>query len=118
MRKPLAALLVLALSAAVAAVACSSPCQDLATRICNCQPPGALQDNCNSSVKNQLGSGAEQPTAADEAYCESKLSTCPDPGGNPDAGICRALRAPSGKIACGLAFDADAGSGAPDAGTP
>ena len=119
MRKPLAVLLALAAAAAAAAVGCSSPCEDLATRICNCQPPGVLQDNCNASVKNQLGSGLQPPTSGDEAYCESKLSSCPDPGGNPDAGICHALQAPSGKIACGLAYDADAGTGVlPDGGTP
>ncbi len=114
MRKLLPVLLLVVAVLSAAVVACSSPCEDLATRICGCQPAGATRDNCVSGVKNQLKSGVQQPNSDDQAYCESKLATCPDPGGDLDAGVCHALNAASGKIACGLAFDADAG--VPDAG--
>src|SRR5512144_2679003 len=78
---------------------CGSPCQDLADRICNCQPAGTLQDNCKSSVKTQIG--ATNPTGADQAFCAARLKDCPDPSSDP--GQCQVLQTQKGKAACGLA---------------
>ncbi len=84
---------------------CGSPCQDLADRICDCQPAGTLRDNCTSSVKTQIGS--TNPTDADQAFCAQKLKECPDFGSSP--GDCPVLQTPDGKEKCGLAF-ADGGT--------
>jgi len=99
--------------AALAALAlglagCGSPCQDLAERICNCQPAGGLRDNCKSSVKTQIDS--LQPSAGDQSICTEKLQTCPDPESTP--GQCEKIQTQAGKEACGLAFPAA------DGGTP
>ena len=105
-------------TAALAALAllglahCGSPCQDLADRICNCQPAGTLQDNCKSSVKTQIG--AANPSPADQAFCADRLKTCPDPGSSTSP-QCQVLNTVKGKEDCGLAFPVDGGS--PDAGT-
>ncbi len=100
-----------ALLLAAAAVACSSPCQDLANRICDCTPAGSLRDNCKNSVKNQINNGVQKPTDADQTFCESKLATCPDSGGDINSAACHALLSPAGKVACGLAYP-------PATGTP
>ncbi len=96
MRPTLAALAI----AALALSGCGSACQDLGNRICNCQPAGALRDSCNSGVKSQLNSSGA--SSADQAYCESKLGTCPDPATNP--GACDALNTAAGKAACGIGY--------------
>ncbi len=94
-------LLALVLPALAALAACGSPCQDLGDRICNCQPPGVLRDQCQSAVKNQLGSGVQTPGKADEAYCQEKLATCPN-----TPAMCDWIKTPAGKVACGLAYPA------------
>ena len=91
---------------------CGSPCQDLAERICNCQPAGPLRDNCKSSVKTQIGS--TQPSGADQSFCAAKLKDCPDPDSTPSQ--CQVLQTQAGKEACGLAFP-EADGGVPDGGT-
>ncbi len=116
MRKLLPALVLVAVALAAAVVACSSPCQDLAVRICGCQPLGALQTTCVASVKNQLSNGSQQPTSADQQYCQALLATCPDPNNDPDAGVCHTLASPEGKVACGLAYPDSPDAGAPDGG--
>jgi len=90
---------------------CGSPCQDLAERICNCQPAGTLRDNCKSSAKQQIGSS--NPTSSDQAFCADRLQHCPDPASTPTQ--CQVLQTQQGKEDCGLAFPADAGTA--DAGT-
>ena len=86
---------------ALAALAgCGSPCQDLADRICNCQPQGGLRDNCKSSVRGQLGQS--NPDDATQRFCEGRLATCPDPEKTSTA--CDLLLTAAGKVACGLAF--------------
>ncbi len=100
--RPTLALLALALAALGSG--CGSACQDLGDRICDCQPAGTLRDSCKTGVKTQLGQGAQPATAADQAFCQSKLATCPDPNVDPNA--CDALNTSAGKAACGLAFPA------------
>ena len=88
---------------ALAALAgCGSPCQDLADRICSCQPLGGLRDNCKSSIRNQLGQS--KPDDATQRFCEGRLATCHDPA--TDSTACDALLTEAGKVACGLAFPA------------
>jgi hypothetical protein len=94
------------------AVGCGSPCQDLADRICNCQPSGTLRDSCKSSVKNQID--AAKPTSSDQSYCSDRLKTCPDPESTPSQ--CQVLETQAGKEACGLAFPETDG-GVTDGGT-
>jgi hypothetical protein len=92
-----------ALAAAVLAGAgCGSPCEDLATRICHCQPAGTIRDTCVQTVKNQVGRDATKPTQAQEQFCASRLATCKDPAD--DSTQCDRLKTPQGKVDCGLAF--------------
>jgi len=96
------ALAALALAATLAVAACGSACQDLGSRICSCQPAGTLRDNCNASVKNELGSSYGQASGADETTCQKLLTTCPDFVAHPDQ--CAVLNVASGMTACGLAY--------------
>ncbi|GEJ58717.1 hypothetical protein [Anaeromyxobacter diazotrophicus] len=97
----------LALAAVAAAVlatvaGCGSACQDLGERICGCQPAGTLRDNCNSSIRNELGSSYGQASKADQAFCQAKLATCPDFAAHPDE--CPVLNTAAGMQECGLAY--------------
>ncbi len=93
---------------AAALAGCGSPCQDLADRICACQPAGSLRDSCASSVGNQIGGSGQHPQSADQKYCQSLLDgtatqpACPDPGKDSEA--CNFMQTPQGKVACGLSF--------------
>ena len=82
---------------------CGSPCQDLGDRICDCQPSGTLRDNCKAGVKNQISSGAEQPTEEDQARCQALLETCVDRA-EPWREVCNFIQTPEGKVACGLSY--------------
>jgi hypothetical protein len=95
------ALAALLAPAALGAAACGSPCEDLATRICNCQPAGALRDSCIQGMKNELSNDATKPTEATQQFCASRLASCPDP--NDDKGQCDRLKTAKGKQDCGLA---------------
>jgi hypothetical protein len=88
--------------APLALVACGSPCEDLATRICTCQPAGTLRDTCVQSVKNQIGDSSTKPSDAQQQFCETRLKTCADP--NSDSTMCDRLKTAQGKEQCGLAF--------------
>jgi hypothetical protein len=82
--------------------ACSSPCQDLATRICECEPSGAERTLCQRSIEDQIGSGNPRPGDSEQDFCEQKLATCPDPGDSPQ--VCTDLQTEEGMRRCGLAF--------------
>lgn len=94
--------LALALSLSAALTACSSPCQDLGTRICKCLPEGVSRENCERAVEDQVDSGNPKPGGDDQDFCEEKLKTCPDP--DDDAAMCDRLETEQGKQACGLAY--------------
>ena len=89
---------VIAAAALALAQGCGTNCQDLADRICDCLPAGALQTTCKDQVKAQLERDPK-PDGAAEAYCESKLATCP--GGQ---AMCDRLNTCQGKVDCGLAY--------------
>jgi len=94
-------LLAAALSAlALGAAGCATPCEDLGTRICACQPAGALRTACDNAVK-QLVKQAKTDEARQD-FCDSKLATCPDPAN--DSTACDVMNTPAGKERCGLAY--------------
>jgi hypothetical protein len=74
---------------------CGSACEDLGDRICRCEPPGGLRENCRRGVDELLDS-------QNESFCEARLDTCPDP--SDDENVCDRLRTPQGKVDCGLAY--------------
>jgi hypothetical protein len=98
------ALAVVALSALLGA--CGSPCEDLATRICECDAGGRSRSDCEESLKDQIENGNPGPAGAQQDFCEAKLRTCPDP--SDDRTICERLETEEGKVACGLAYPAPA----------
>ena len=87
-----------ALAALALAQGCTTNCNELADRICGCLPPGTLQTACKDQVKAQLKRDPK-PDSAAEAYCDSKLATCPG-----DQAMCDALNTCQGKVNCGLAY--------------
>jgi len=92
--------------------ACSTPCQDLANRICDCQQQGALRDACNSAVSTQIGFA--QPSGSAQSFCQSMLNSCPDP--SIDSEACQKMQTQLGKQECGLAYPGTDG-GTFDGGT-
>jgi hypothetical protein len=94
--------LALLLAAGLGAAACGSPCEDLAIRVCNCQPAGTLRDTCVQGVKNELSDDATKPSEAVQQRCSQLLETCHDP--EEDALQCDRLKTPAGKADCGVAF--------------
>jgi hypothetical protein len=98
--------LALGLALALGAAGCSSPCQDLGDRICQCESEGQVRNNCKSNVKARINATA--PSSSEADYCSSLLDTCPDPNGNVQA-CAYMLNTCPGKVACGLALPAPGG---------
>jgi hypothetical protein len=93
--------LALGLALAIGAAGCSSPCQDLGDRVCQCEPEGQVRNNCKTNVKARVRAAA--PTSGEASYCSAVLGSCPDPGG--DVNKCAyMLNTCAGKVACGLAL--------------
>lgn len=86
----------------LAGAACTNPCQELADRICGCQPDTNSQAACTQHVKDQMSAQVDKPTTGDNAYCEQLLGTCHDPA--TDRGMCDRLNTYQGKVDCGLAY--------------
>ena len=103
-RSPLA--LALGLALVLGAAGCSSPCQDLGDRICQCEPEGQVRNNCKTNVKARVKASA--PSSSETDYCESILGTCPDPNGDVDA-CAYMLNTCPGRVACGLAYPTPGG---------
>ncbi len=84
--------LALALLAALPFLAaCSTPCEDLAEKICACERTTTLRDACErraSELQDSRGT-----SDAEQDRCEGFLDTCD----------CNALNTAAGKRACGLA---------------
>ena len=112
MRTARIAALVAGLAALALAAGCSTSCQDLADKICNCIQEGPNRDACTNRVKNVLKSGPYRPSGTDEAYCESLLGQCSHDN------FCYWLNTEDGKVACGLAYPPVVDGGTPDGGTP
>jgi hypothetical protein len=90
--------LVLALAAALLA-ACTTPCEELGNKICECTPAGSARSSCEDSVKQQL-----EETSPDENVCERALDQCSEPSGTE---FCDWIRTAEAKIACGIAYGDD-----------
>ncbi len=84
------------------AAACGSPCGDLGTRICNCQPAGSLRDSCNRAVSDQISKGNPKPGSSEQDFCKDRLNHCADPSDDPT--MCDRLLTTQGRIDCGLAY--------------
>ena len=94
------------LALALGAVGCTTPCQELGDRICNCEAEGQIRNNCKTNVKARVN--ASNATTSEQDYCEAKLATCPDPNG--DINICAyILNTCPGRVACGLALPTPGG---------
>jgi hypothetical protein len=89
------------LALALGAAGCSTPCQDLGDRICNCEAEGTVRNNCKTNVKARVK--AAGVTTSDQDFCQATLATCPDPAGDLD--VCAyILNTCPGRVACGQAF--------------
>ena len=88
----------IAIAALALAQGCSSPCEDLANRICGCLLEGPTRDACKRQVEAAL-KREPKPDADAEAYCESKLPTC-----ETSQAMCDRLNTCQGKVDCGLAY--------------
>jgi len=93
--------LALGLALALGAAGCSTPCQDLGDRICQCESEGQVRNNCKTNVKARVKASA--PDGNETSYCSTLLGSCPDPNGNVDA-CAYMLNTCAGKVACGLAL--------------
>lgn len=98
--------LVLGLALALGAAGCSSPCQDLGDRICQCEGEGQVRNNCKTNVKARVKAAA--PDGNETDYCSNLLGSCPDPNGDVNA-CAYMLNTCPGKVACGLALPTPGG---------
>jgi hypothetical protein len=85
---------------ALGASACLTPCEELGSRICGCQPAGSIRDACNRGVKSAVKKA--KTSEAQQDLCDQQLEACPDPAS--DSTACDFMSTPAGKEACGLAF--------------
>lgn len=92
--------LLLALAAASALAACSSPCQDLGNRLCRCAGVGTTRDACERQVKDDVS--RLNPSKDVEDVCSARLQTCNAPSG---ADFCEWLLTSCGKASCGLSSE-------------
>jgi len=86
-----ALLLAAALLCPTVLMACSTPCEELAEKICACEGSTSARDACERRASQQ--SDANQPSQAEQDRCERLLDTCD----------CNTLDTAAGKRACGLA---------------
>jgi len=91
MRRPAAiALLSLAL---FGLSGCKGACRELSEKLCECSTTSLEREVCIRRASND--EAVVEPTADDEAFCESKLETCDCTQVDIDT--------TEGKLACGLA---------------
>ena len=101
MRTRLLVALASGLTLALGAVGCSTACQDLADRVCQCLAAGQIRTNCETNVKARIN--AAHPTGDQQSACSDLLGTCPDPNG--DVNQCAWMQNTCpGKVACGMAL--------------
>ena len=93
---------VIFLGCALLIAACSTPCQELARKICACEPTTSARSACERRAAQ-----VENTSTVDQAqqdFCERHVDGCD----------CNALDTAAGKVACGLAEctgDAECASG-------
>ncbi|MFT3913542.1 MAG: hypothetical protein QM704_05400 [Anaeromyxobacteraceae bacterium] len=83
--------------------ACSTPCQELGYKLCECRGSGATKKSCENAVDDELSRA--KPTSAQEDLCDAHLKTCKAPSGE---AFCTWVSSEQGKIACGIALPDDA----------
>ena len=103
MRSRLSLTFVFGLALALGAVGCTTPCQELGDRICNCLGEGQIRNNCKTNVKARIK--ASNATTAEQDSCDALLATCPDPNGNVNTCAYINNTCP-GRVGCGLALPA------------
>jgi hypothetical protein len=86
-----------ALACAVLAAGCSSPCQELGNRLCDCTPTGTTKTTCERQVRNDIQ--RLHPGSSANAACSAALDTCHEPSG---VDFCDFLDGRCGKAACGM----------------
>jgi hypothetical protein len=93
------AIAALSLALAFALGGCATPCEDLGSRICSCQPAGSERDACERAARAAV-TGIDRADAATQELCDQRLDTCTAPGG---LEFCDWLLTCPGKVGCGLA---------------
>lgn len=84
-------LLALLLAAALGSSACSTPCEELAAKICACEPTRSTIDACERRAADRQSK--KDPGESGQARCEKFIDDCD----------CHAIGTPAGDRACGLA---------------
>ena len=81
--------------------ACSTPCQELGHKLCQCRGSGTSRRTCENTVDDELSK--DKPSQAQQDVCEAALKTCESerPDGVP---FCTWLEGTDGKLACGIAL--------------
>lgn len=79
--------------------ACSTPCQELGHKLCECRGSGTSRRTCENTVDDELSK--DEPTQAQQDACEAALKTCKAPSGVP---FCTWLEGTEAKLACGIAL--------------
>jgi hypothetical protein len=97
MRSVLAAGLALLLLTGLAG--CTSPCEELGNRLCECRSETVSKRSCEKTVRENLRD--LDPSKAEEDTCSAALDSCKAPK---DVEFCVWVQGEEGKIACGLAL--------------
>jgi hypothetical protein len=91
------ALALAAVACAALAAGCSSPCQELGDRLCDCRDPSVTKASCTDSVKAEVQRLNPGSSASDA--CNKALDECHAPR---DVSFCDWLEGRCGKAACGM----------------
>jgi hypothetical protein len=97
--------LALVLASLLAFAGCTSNCQELGNRLCQCLPVGTTSDACQNAVKSDVQRA--NPGKSAEAECAKALDTCHAPLG-PDGkeeAFCDFLAGRCGKSLCRISAE-------------
>jgi hypothetical protein len=90
-------LVVAALASAALAAGCSSPCQELGDRLCNCRLSGVTKASCTDAVKADIQ--RLHPGSSADHVCSKVLDSCHTAK---DIDFCDWIEGRCGKAACGM----------------
>ncbi len=90
---------------AFALAACSGPCDELASRLCDCPQNGVSSATCRQQSSDTLGK-----TKPSDSQCSAWLDSCQAPSG---AQFCDWLGSRCGKAQCGISQETAATACAP-----
>jgi hypothetical protein len=92
------------LLASLAALAgCSSHCQALGDRLCQCKPAGTTKETCQSAVKSEIQRA--NPGKSVEAECQKALDTCSPQDKTVEVDFCDFLDGRCGKALCRISAE-------------